>query len=181
MERHSRALVYSPLNMGRALPTGGTPAGAAGYVGLPPSYLRPQRRAARSQLAPHNVGVNLAHIATLEVLAHLPRARSRLHGEQPWRLDVGVDTIPGWASAVELASLEAARLSPRGRGGAPSGWASIWECRTAQRRQARSEEAQGASSGTAKGASWGTATAKGGTLTQASAWQCNGNETVMKR
>ena len=42
-------------------------------------------------------------------------------------------------------------MSPRGGGGAPSGWASLWECRAAQSRQARAEEAQGASWGTAKG------------------------------
>ena len=46
-------------------------------------------------------------------------------------------------------------MSPRGGGGAPSGWASLWEYRAAQSRQARAEEAQGAS--------WGTA--KAGTLT----------------
>ena len=53
--------------------------------------------------------------------------------------------------AVEPATLEAARLLPRGGGGAPSGWASLWECRAAQSRQARPEEAQGASWGAAKG------------------------------
>ena len=47
--------------------------------------------------------------------------------------------------------MEAARLRPRGGGGAPSGWASLWEYRAAQSRQARAEEAQGASWGAAKG------------------------------
>ena len=42
-------------------------------------------------------------------------------------------------------SSEAARVSPRGGGWAPGGWASLWECRAAQSRQARAEEAQGAS------------------------------------
>ena len=57
---------------------------------------------------------------------------------------------PGWSNAVESATFEAARWSPRGGGGAPSGWASPWECRADQSRQARPEEAQGASWGTAK-------------------------------
>ena len=51
---------------------------------------------------------------------------------------------------VPSATLEAARLAPRGGGGAPSGRASLWECRAAQSRQARPEEPQGASWGTAK-------------------------------
>ena len=46
--------------------------------------------------------------------------------------------------------LKAARFSLRGGDGAPSGWASLWECRAAQGRQARPEEAQGASWGAAK-------------------------------
>ena len=41
--------------------------------------------------------------------------------------------------------------APRGEDGAPSGWASLWECRAAQSRQARAEEAQEASWGIAKG------------------------------
>ena len=52
-------------------------------------------------------------------------------------------------------TLEAARLSLRGGGWAPSGWASLWEYRAAQSRQARSEEPQEPS--------W--ATAEVGTLT----------------
>ena len=52
---------------------------------------------------------------------------------------------------VESATLEAARSSTRGGGWGPSGWASLWEYRAAQSRQARPEEAQGASWGTAKG------------------------------
>ena len=55
------------------------------------------------------------------------------------------------SKAVKSATLEAARSSPRGGGGAPSGGASPWECRAARSRQARPEEAQGASWGTAKG------------------------------
>ena len=50
----------------------------------------------------------------------------------------------------------AARSSPRGGGGAPSGWASLWECRAALSRQARPEEPQELS--------WGAA--KAGTLTK---------------
>ena len=58
---------------------------------------------------------------------------------------VGVDRQlePTRSKAVKSATLEAARLSPRGGGGAPSGRASPWECRAAQSRQARPEEAQG--------------------------------------
>ena len=38
---------------------------------------------------------------------------------------------PGGPNAVKSASLEATRLSPRGGGGAPCGWASFWEYRAA--------------------------------------------------
>eukprot|EP00964_Phaeocystis_antarctica_P040605 scaffold23210_cov45-Phaeocystis_antarctica.AAC.1 len=41
----------------------------------------------------------------------------------------------------------AARSSIRGGGWVPSGWASPWECRAAQSRQARPEKAQGPSLG----------------------------------
>ena len=51
---------------------------------------------------------------------------------------------------VPSATLEAARLAPRGGGGAPSGRASPRECHAAWRRLARPEEAQGASLGTVK-------------------------------
>ena len=44
-----------------------------------------------------------------------------------------------------------ARSSTRGTGWAPSGWASPWECRAAQSRQARPQEVQEPSWGTAKG------------------------------
>eukprot|EP00964_Phaeocystis_antarctica_P009505 scaffold5152_cov56-Phaeocystis_antarctica.AAC.1 len=52
----------------------------------------------------------------------------------------------------ESAALEAARPSTKGGGWAPSGWASPWERRAAQSRQARPEEAQAPGWGTAKGA-----------------------------
>ena len=55
------------------------------------------------------------------------------------------------SKAVESATWEAARLSHRAGGGAPSGWASIWEYRAAQSHQARAEEPQEPSWGTAKG------------------------------
>ena len=47
--------------------------------------------------------------------------------------------------------LVAARLCARGGGGAPSGGASLWECRAARGRQARAGEAQGVSWGPANG------------------------------
>ena len=53
--------------------------------------------------------------------------------------------LPRRSKEAKSATLEAARLSPRGRGGAPSGRASLWECRAARSRQRRAEEAQGAS------------------------------------
>eukprot|EP00964_Phaeocystis_antarctica_P003643 scaffold1958_cov35-Phaeocystis_antarctica.AAC.2 len=59
---------------------------------------------------------------------------------------------PGWSTAVEWATLEAASSSTRGSGGALSGPASFWECRAAYRAAARPEEAQEPSWGTAKGA-----------------------------
>ena len=52
---------------------------------------------------------------------------------------------------MKSATLGAARLSPRGGGGAPSGWASLWECRAARSRQARPEEAQGGELGRCQG------------------------------
>eukprot|EP00964_Phaeocystis_antarctica_P071048 scaffold43301_cov57-Phaeocystis_antarctica.AAC.2 len=55
-----------------------------------------------------------------------------------------------------MAALEAASSSTRGTGWAPSGWASLWECRAARRCQARPEEAQEPSWGAAKG--WGALT-----------------------
>eukprot|EP00964_Phaeocystis_antarctica_P013141 scaffold7206_cov57-Phaeocystis_antarctica.AAC.2 len=60
--------------------------------------------------------------------------------------------MPAWSKAVTSAALEAARSSNRGSGWAPRGPASSWECRAAQSRQARPEEAQEPSWGTAKGA-----------------------------
>eukprot|EP00964_Phaeocystis_antarctica_P109833 scaffold74249_cov69-Phaeocystis_antarctica.AAC.1 len=57
---------------------------------------------------------------------------------------------PEWSKAVKSATLKAASSSTRGSGWAPSGSASFWECRAAQSRQARPEEAQEPSSGTAK-------------------------------
>ena len=57
---------------------------------------------------------------------------------------------------MKSAALEAAGSSSRGSGWAPSGPASAWECRAAQSRQARPEEAQEPSWGAARG---------GGTLT----------------
>ena len=39
----------------------------------------------------------------------------------------------------------------RGSGGEPSGWASAWECRAGQSRQARPEEAHEPSPGTDQG------------------------------
>ena len=39
--------------------------------------------------------------------------------------------VSTWSKPVESATLEAARLRPRGGGWAPSGWASLWECRAA--------------------------------------------------
>ena len=46
-----------------------------------------------------------------------------------------------------MGDLEAARLSPRGGGGAPRGWAALWEYQAAQSSQSRAEGAQGASWG----------------------------------
>ena len=40
-------------------------------------------------------------------------------------------SMPRWSKAVRSATLGAARLSPRGGGCTPSGWASLWECRAA--------------------------------------------------
>ena len=52
---------------------------------------------------------------------------------------------------MKSATLEAASSATRGGGGAPSGWASLWECRAAQSHQARPEEVQEPSWGTVKG------------------------------
>eukprot|EP00964_Phaeocystis_antarctica_P062238 scaffold37273_cov56-Phaeocystis_antarctica.AAC.5 len=60
------------------------------------------------------------------------------------------DGAPEWSKAAKSATLEAASSSTRCSGWVPSGWASSWECRAAQSRQARPEEAQEPSSGTAK-------------------------------
>ena len=60
---------------------------------------------------------------------------------------------PGWSKAVKWAPLEAASASSCGGGRGPSGWASLWECRAAQSRQARPEEPQEPG--------WGALTAKG--------------------
>ena len=49
---------------------------------------------------------------------------------------------PELVQAVKSAALEAARSSTRGSGWDPSGLASSWECRAAQRRQRRPEGAQ---------------------------------------
>ena len=65
---------------------------------------------------------------------------------------LGEDPLPEGSKAVKSAALEAASSSNRGSGWAPSGSASPWECRAAQSRQARPEEAQEPSWGTAKGA-----------------------------
>ena len=51
---------------------------------------------------------------------------------------------------MKWSSLEAASSSLRGRGWGPTGRGPPWECQAAQRRQVRSEEAQGASWGTAE-------------------------------
>ena len=60
----------------------------------------------------------------------------------------GVLAPPERPTAGNSAALEAAGSSSRGRG-----WASLtWECRAAQSRQARPEEAQGPSFGTARAA-----------------------------
>ena len=61
---------------------------------------------------------------------------------------------PTRSKEVRSATLEAARSSPRGGGRAPSGWASLWEYRAAQSRQARPEEPQPQSCGAAKGDTW---------------------------
>ena len=53
------------------------------------------------------------------------------------------------AKAATWVTLEAARWSTRGSGGAPSGPASSWECRAAHSLQTRPEEAQAPSSGPA--------------------------------
>ena len=55
------------------------------------------------------------------------------------------------SEAVRSAAVEAASSSARGSGWALSGPASSWECRAAQSRQVRPEEAQEPSLGTAKG------------------------------
>ena len=61
--------------------------------------------------------------------------------------------LPVWTrkKAVESAASVAAGSSSRGRGWAPGGPASPWECWAARSRQARPEEARGASWGAAQG------------------------------
>ena len=58
------------------------------------------------------------------------------------------------------AALEAAGSGSRGSGWAPSGPASSWECRAAQSRQARPEEAQEPSWGAAKAGTLSTSTTR---------------------
>ena len=94
-----------------------------------------------------------------------PRARPRRWaGSGPSALGWSHHRLGGWPGsvrpafldgqeAVKSATLGAARSSTRGGGWAPSGWASLWECRAAQSRQARPEEAQEPS--------WGGGTDKG--------------------
>ena len=66
------------------------------YTPTRPGVRRPRPSASHgSELAPDDVGIHLAHIAALEVLAHLPLAGGILHGEQPRRLDVRVDAVLG--------------------------------------------------------------------------------------
>ena len=57
-----------------------------------------------------------------------------------------------WSKAVEIGDFGGGSLeSPRRWLWPLSGWASLWECRAAQSRQARSEDAQGGSWRSAKG------------------------------
>eukprot|EP00964_Phaeocystis_antarctica_P017435 scaffold9629_cov72-Phaeocystis_antarctica.AAC.1 len=73
--------------------------------------------------------------------------------EAEQRRVVKVFPVPEWSTAVKSAALEAARSSTRGSGWAPSGSASVWECRAAWSRQARPGEALEPSWGIAKRAS----------------------------
>ena len=61
------------------------------------------------------------------------------------------DALPGRSNEEKWAALKAVGSSIRGSGWALSGPDSSWECRAAQSRQARPEEAQEPSGGTAKG------------------------------
>ena len=62
------------------------------------------------------------------------------------------DALPGRSNEEKWAALKAVGSSIRGSGWALSGPDSSWECRAAQSRQARPEEAQEPSGGTTKGA-----------------------------
>eukprot|EP00964_Phaeocystis_antarctica_P133418 scaffold97629_cov46-Phaeocystis_antarctica.AAC.1 len=59
-------------------------------------------------------------------LPRLARRRQRLGPEPARRSRRGA--TPAWSTAVTSAALEAAGSSTHGRGRAPSGWASPWEC-----------------------------------------------------
>ena len=81
------------------------------------------------------------------------RARHQVVREGHGRHEQRVPRVPGWSRlrAMEWAALEAAGSSTRGSGWALSGPTSPWECRAAQSRQARPEEAQEPSWGNASG------------------------------
>eukprot|EP00964_Phaeocystis_antarctica_P019634 scaffold10832_cov45-Phaeocystis_antarctica.AAC.5 len=79
----------------------------------------------------------------------LVRVRARVRVRVTLRVS-GAAPPPEWSKAVKSAALEAASSSTRGSGWALGGPASCWECRAAQNRQARPEEAQEPSFGTAK-------------------------------
>ena len=70
------------------------------------------------------------------------RARHQVVREGHGRHEQRVPRVPGWSKPMKWAALEAASSSTRGSGWALSGPASPWECRAAQSRQARLEEAQ---------------------------------------
>ena len=92
-------------------------------------------------------------------LARLGEEAGQRERQLPLRLAPHLSVVtnhkPAEASSnalVDSAALEAARSSTRGGGWALSVPASAWECRAAQSREARPEEAQEPSCGTAKGA-----------------------------
>ena len=95
-----------------------------------------------------NLDVERGDLRNLGLLLRRARRLRGAGGGGPAALYAG-EPLPTWSNGGEIGErpLEAARSSPRGGGGAPSGWASLWECRAARGRQARAEEAQGGEPG----------------------------------
>ena len=93
----------------------------------------PQVRTARRRL------VRVSRVYSTEAPEHTCKLSVAPEAEQ--RRIVEVLPVSEWSTAVKSAALEAARSSTRGSGWAPSGSASVWECRAAWSRQARPGEA----------------------------------------